>query len=147
MDELLARMRVEMATKDAEVKNKEDQIDAMTKDYKELRETFNKETKVNQEEICKVYDDKIKNLQDALDEEKVNKAGREQEVLEMVTKLSALTSSNIELEESNASFQKRMIELQAEMDKLLARMRTELASKDEEVKNKDEKIFEQLQFF
>ena len=87
-----------------------------------------------------MYDDKIKNLQDALDKEKVTKAGREQEVREMITKVSALTSRNVELEGSNASLQKRMAELQKEMDDLSARMRAEMAAKDAEVKNKDDQM-------
>ena len=106
----------------------------------ELRETYDKQTKENQEEFSKVYDDKIKNLQDALDKEKVTKAGREQEVREMITKVSALTSRNVELEGSNASLQKRMAELQKEMDDLSARMRAEMAAKDAEVKNKDDQM-------
>ena len=106
----------------------------------ELRETYDKQTKENQEEFSKVYDDKIRNLQDALDKEKVTKAGREQEVREMITKVSALTSRNVELEGSNASLQKRMAELQKEMDDLSARMRAEMAAKDAEVKNKDDQM-------
>ena len=106
----------------------------------ELRETYDKQTKENQEEFSKVYDDKIKNLQDALDKEKVTKAGREQEVREMITKVSALTSRNVELEGSNASLQKRMAELQKEMDDLSVRMRAEMAAKDAEVKNKDDQM-------
>ena len=105
-----------------------------------MRETYDKQTKENQEEFSKVYDDKIKNLQQALDKEKVNKAGREQEVREMITKVSALTSRNMELEGSNASLQKRMSELQAEMNDLSARMRAEMAAKDAEVRNKDEQM-------
>ena len=38
MDDLAARMREEMARKDAEVQNKEDQMDELTKDYKDLME-------------------------------------------------------------------------------------------------------------
>jgi len=112
----------------------------MQQSLAELRETYDKQTKENQEEFSKVYDDKIKNLQLALDKEKVNKAGREQEVREMITKVSALTSRNVELEGSNASLQKRMAELQAEMDDLSARMRAEMAAKDAEVKNKDDQM-------
>ena len=38
MDDLAARTRAEMARKDAEVRNKEEQMDLMTKDYKDLME-------------------------------------------------------------------------------------------------------------
>ena len=70
----------------------------------------------------------------------MSKAGREQEVREMITKVSALTSRNVELEGSNTSLQKRMAELQKEMDELAAHMRAQMAAKDAEVKNKDDQM-------
>ena len=60
----------------------------------------------------------------------MSKAGREQEVREMITKVSALTSRNVELEGSNTSLQKRMAELQKEMDELSGRISVEMAAKD-----------------
>ena len=105
-----------------------------------MRDTYEKQTKDNQEEFAKIYEDKIKNLQTGLDQEKVSKAGREQEVREMITKVSALTSRNVELEGSNTSLQKRMAELQKEMDELAAHMRAQMAAKDAEVKNKDDQM-------
>jgi len=86
------------------------------------------------------YDDKIKKLQDKLDEAKMKNATSINDVREMTTKVSALTSRNVELEASNASLQKRMAELQKEMDDLSAHMRSEMARKDAEVKNKDEQM-------
>ena len=105
-----------------------------------MRDTYEKQTKENQEEFAKIYEDKIKNLQTGLDQQKVSKAGREQEVREMITKVSALTSRNVELEGSNSSLQKRMAELQKEMDELAAHMRAQMAAKDAEVKNKDDQM-------
>jgi predicted RNase H-like nuclease (RuvC/YqgF family) len=105
-----------------------------------LRDTYEKQTKDNQEEFAKIYENKIKNLQNGLDTEKVSKAGREQEVREMITKVSALTSRNVELEGSNSSLQKRMAELQKEMDELAAHMRAQMAAKDAEVRNKDDQM-------
>ena len=134
------RVRKQMEISEIDGKLTEKYEAKMQQSLAELRETYDKQTKENQEEFSKVYDDKIKNLQLALDKEKVNKAGREQEVREMITKVSALTSRNVELEGSNASLQKRMAELQAEMDDLSARMRAEMAAKDAEVKNKDDQM-------
>jgi len=134
------RVRKQMEISEIDGKLTEKYEAKMQQSLAELRETYDKQTKENQEEFSKVYDDKIKNLQSALDKEKVTKAGREQEVREMITKVSALTSRNMELEGSNASLQKRMAELQAEMDDLSARMRAEMAAKDAEVKNKDDQM-------
>jgi len=134
------RVRKQMEISEIDGRLTEKYETKMQQSLAELRETYDKQTKENQDEFSKVYDDKIKNLQLALDKEKVNKAGREQEVREMITKVSALTSRNVELEGSNASLQKRMAELQAEMDDLSARMRAEMAAKDAEVKNKDDQM-------
>lgn len=87
-----------------------------------------------------MYESKLKNLQDQLNDSKVNNAGQAQEVREMTTRVSALTSKNAELEATNFSIQKRMAELQKEMDDLSARMRNEMALKDAEMRNKDEQM-------
>jgi len=134
------RVRKQMEISEIDGRLTEKYETKMQQSLAELRETYDKQAKENQDEFSKVYDDKLKNLQLALDKEKVNKAGREQEVREMITKVSALTSRNVELEGSNASLQKRMAELQAEMDDLSARMRAEMAAKDAEVKNKDDQM-------
>jgi len=134
------RVRKQMEISEIDGKLTEKYEAKMHQSLAELRETYDKQSKENQEEFSKVYDDKIKNLQASLDKEKVTKAGREQEVREMITKVSALTSRNVELEGSNASLQKRMAELQAEMDDLSARMRAEMAAKDAEVRNKDDQM-------
>ena len=48
----------------------------------------------NKKEFVKMYDDKLKNLQDRLDAERTNMAGKNQEVRELSTKVVALTSKN-----------------------------------------------------
>ena len=45
-----------------------------------------------------MYEDKLKNLQDRLDAERLNNAGSIQEVRELTTKITALTNRNVELE-------------------------------------------------
>ena len=105
-----------------------------------MRETYSKQLEDNQQEFTKLYEDKLKNLQERLDTERLNNAGTVQEVRELITKTTALTSRNVELESSNASLQKRMTELQREMDELAAKMRAQMAQKDAEVKNKEEQM-------
>ena len=120
----------------------------------------------NKKEFVKMYDDKLKNLQDRLDAERTNMAGKNQEVRELSTKVVALTSKNSELESSNASLQRRTAELQvciiiynfddyvphviyypsfffqSDMDNLAAKMREEMARKDAEVQNKEDQMDE-----
>ena len=45
-----------------------------------------------------MYEDKLKNLQERLDAERLNNAGSIQEVRELTTKITALTNRNVELE-------------------------------------------------
>lgn len=106
----------------------------------ELRGSYQKELEENRNNFTKMYDDKLKNLQEKYDKEKINSAGFLQEIREMSTKVSALTSKNVELEGSNASLQKRIAELQKEMDDLAAKMRADMAQKDAELKNKEEQM-------
>ena len=80
--------------------------------FQDLRETYENQMDENKKEFVKMYDDKLKNLQDRLDAERTNMAGKNQEVRELSTKVVALTSKNAELESSNASLQRRMAELQ-----------------------------------
>jgi len=112
----------------------------MQQSLNELRDTYEKQIDGNQKEFQRVYEDKLKNLQDRLDAERLNNAGSIQEVRELTTKITALTNRNVELESSNSSLQKRMTELQREMDDLAARTRAEMARKDAEVRNKEEQM-------
>jgi len=138
LNETRVRKQMEISEIDGQLTEKYEA--KMQQSLAELRDTYEKQTKDNQAEFAKIYEDKIKNLQTGLDQEKVSKAGREQEVREMITKVSALTSRNVELEGSNTSLQKRMAELQKEMDELAAHMRAQMAAKDAEVKNKDDQM-------
>ena len=63
------------------------------------------------------------------DEEKTNNAGMNQEIREFQTKISGLTSRNVELEAANSSLQKRMADLLKEMEDKEANFRNEMARK------------------
>merc|ERR1719412_451497 len=110
----------------------------------ELRETYDKQLAENREEFGRVYDDKLNKLQTRFDEEKTNNAGMNQEIREFQTKISGLTSRNVELEAANTSLQKRMADLLKEMEDKEANFRNEMARKDAEVRNKEEQMEEML---
>lgn len=134
------RVRKQMEISEIDGKLTEQYEAKMQQSLNELRETYDKQLNENQQEFAKTYEGKIKTLQEKLDQEKLNQASSHQEVREYITKVSALTSRNVELEASNASLQKRMAELQKEMDDLAAAMRADMARKDAEVRNKDEQM-------
>merc|ERR1712029_650041 len=138
LNETRVRKQIEISEIDGRLN--EEYEAKMAKSMNELRDGYEKQLLENQKEFSDMYDDKIKKLQDKLDEAKMKNATSINDVREMTTKVSALTSRNVELEASNASLQKRMAELQKEMDDLSAHMRSEMARKDAEVKNKDEQM-------
>merc|ERR1719367_393670 len=102
----------------------------MQQSIKELRDTYDKQLAENREEFGRVYDDKLNKLQTRFDEEKTNNAGMNQEIREFQTKISGLTSRNVELEAANTSLQKRMADLLKEMEDKEANFRNEMARKD-----------------
>merc|ERR1719412_746449 len=110
----------------------------------ELRETYEKQLSENREEFGRVYDDKLNKLQSRFDEERTNVAGMNQEMRELQTKISGLTSRNVELEAANSSLQKRMADLLKDMEDKEAHFRGEMARKDAEVKNKEEQMEDML---
>jgi len=110
----------------------------------ELRETYDNQLSENREEFGRVYDDKLQKLQARFDEERTNTAGMNQEIREFQTKISGLTSRNVELEAANSSLQKRMADLLKEMEDKEANFRNETARKDAEVRNKEEQMEEML---
>jgi lamin B len=110
----------------------------------ELRETYDKQLAENREEFGRVYDDKLNKLQARFDDEKTNNAGMGQEIREFQTKISGLTSRNVELEAANSSLQKRMADLLKEMEDKEAAFRNEMARKDADVSNKEEQMEEML---
>jgi lamin B len=116
----------------------------MHQSMKELRETYDKQLSESREELSRVYDDKLNKLQARLDDAKTNNAGTEQEAREYQTKISVLTSRNVELEAANSSLQKRMAQILKEMEDKEANFRNEMAKKNALVKNKEEQMEETL---
>jgi len=110
----------------------------------ELRDTYDKQLTDNREEFGRVYEDKLNKLQTRFDESKTNNAGMSQEIRELQTKISGLTSRNVELEAANSSIQKRLADLLKEMEDKESNFRNEMARKDSDLHNKDEQMEETL---
>ena len=79
-----------------------------------------------------------------MDDERTNNAGTKQEVREYQTKISGLTSRNVELEAANSSLQKRMADLLKEMEDKEANFRNEMARK---VKYSSNEVRSHLEFY
>merc|ERR1712029_196451 len=101
LNETRVRKQIEISEIDGRLN--EEYEAKMAKSMNELRDGYEKQLLENQKEFSDMYDDKIKKLQDKLDEAKMKNATSINDVREMTTKVSALTSRNVELEASNAS--------------------------------------------
>ncbi len=94
-----------------------------------MRETYEKQLSDNREEFGQVYDDKMRKLQEKLDQERIASSSNTQEIREMETRVSGLTSRNLELESSNAALQKRLSELVDQMELAAKNFRSDMARK------------------
>jgi len=142
LSETKVRKQMEISEIDGRLNEEYDR--KLQEQLNELRDMYEKEARTNKDEISRVYEDKLSSLQHKLDTERMNNAGGVQELRELTTKVSALTSRNMELESSNAALQKRMADVLRAMEDKDAQFRAEMAKKDMEVKNKDEQMAEML---
>ena len=94
-----------------------------------MRDTYEAQLSENRDEFCRVYDAKLKSLQEKLDRERSSGAGSQQEMYELETKVTGLTSRNAELESLNTGLNKRLAELIQDMEAESKRHRSELARK------------------
>ena len=83
----------------------------------------------NREDFTRKYDSKLQALQEKLERERINGSGSVQELREMESKVSTLTSRNLELESSNAALTKRMDDLVREMEAAAREHRSDIARK------------------
>ena len=97
--------------------------------FQELRDTYEKQIAANRDEFTRVYDGKLKNLQSKLDETRQNSAGSVQEIRELETKVTGLTSRNLELESVNSTLQKRLADLIKQMEEESRNYRNDMAKK------------------
>merc|ERR1719284_894031 len=142
LNETRVKKQMEISEIDSRISDAYEQ--QMQQSMKELRETYDKQLSENRDEFSRVYDDKLNKLQARLDDEKTNNAGMNQEVREFQTKISGLTSRNVELEAANSSLQKRMADLLKEMEDKEANFRNEMARKDALLKAKEDLIDDTL---
>lgn len=97
--------------------------------YSNYREGFHRDLAHQKAEFSKLYEDKLKNLKEKLENERINNAGSFQEMREMETKVTGLTSRNMELESMSASLNARISQLMQEIDDMGRNHRGEMTRK------------------
>lgn len=146
LEQQLNESRVRKQTEISELDGKlsEQYEEKLQVSLNELRDTYEQQLAENRNEFTRVYDNKLKSLQEKLDRVRSESAGSVQEMRELETKITGLTSRNLELESSNATLAKRMEELLRDMDAAAKNFRAQMAMKDAEMKSKDEQMEEML---
>jgi len=134
------RVRKQLEISEIDGRLNEEYEKKMQQALNELRESFEEEAKRNKDEFVRVYDDKLSTLQSKLDAERKSLAGNAQELRELQSKVSVLTSKNLELENSNSYHQKQMADLMQNIEDRTARHNKEMAEKDADLRSKDEQI-------
>jgi len=110
----------------------------------ELRDMYAKEAAKNKDEMTARFEERLSSLQQKLDTERVSNAGGIQELRDLTTKVSTLTSRNVELESTNEALQKRMADVLRDMEEKDRNFRSDMAKKDAEVKSKDDQMADML---
>jgi len=134
------RVRKQLEISEIDGRLNEEYERKMQAQLNELRDSFEDEARRNKEEFVRVYDEKLSNLQSKLDAERKSLAGNAQELRELQSRVTVLTSKNLELENSNSYFQKQMADLMHNIDEKTARHNKEMAEKDADLRSKDEQI-------
>ena len=103
-----------------------------------LEKEKERDQKLHNEEMIRMYETKIKNLQSKLDDTRRSGAGTTHEIQELTTKIMSLESRNAELESSASALQKRLNDVLEEMEAERRGFRHRLAEKDGEIRSKEE---------
>lgn len=90
---------------------------------------YAKEAAKNKDEMTDRFEVRLASLQQKLETERISNAGGIQELRELTTKVSALTSRNAELESTNEALQKRMADILRDMEEKDKNFRNDMARK------------------
>jgi len=136
LNESKVRKVIEITEMDG--KYKEEYESQLAKNIQELRDNYERDQKLHNEEMIRMYETKIKNLQSKLDDTRRSGAGTTHEIQELTTKIMSLESRNAELESSASALQKRLNDVLEEMEAERRGFRHRLAEKDGEIRSKEE---------
>ena len=136
LNESKVRKQIEITELDG--KYKEEYDSQLAKNIQELRDNYERDQKLHNEEMTRMYETKIKGLQQKLDDVRRSGAGTTHEIQELNTKIMSLESRNSELESSATALQKRLNDVLEEMEAERRGFRHRLAEKDGEIRSKEE---------
>jgi len=138
------RVRKQMEISEIDGRLNEEYDRKLQDQLNELRDMYVKEAAKNKDEMTDRFKERMSVLQQKLDTERMSNAGGVQELRDLTTRVSALTSRNAELESTNQALQKRMADVLADMEKKDRDFRADMARKDAEVKCKDDQMADML---
>ena len=142
LSEVKHRKEVEITEMDGKLQ--EEYEDRLQKALEELREVYDKQMKQSREDFEKLYEDRVKELQTQLSQERGANASSHQELKESKSRIAALISKVSDLENANLALNQKIADLAQEMDDLKSLHRAQLAAKDDEIKRLLDELAHQL---
>ena len=101
----------------------------------------------SREDIEKIYEDRVRDLQSQLSQSRGSSASTLQELKESKARIVALTSKAADLENANLALNQKIADLAQELEDLKGIHRSQLAAKDDEIKRLLDELANQLKAY
>ena len=95
---------------------------------------YDKKMQQSSEDIAKMYDERVQDLQTQLSKERGSNNNAAHELTEARTRIEQLISKVQDLENANLALNQKIADMKQEMEDQKSSFRSQLASKDDEIK-------------
>jgi len=118
--------------------------DRLQKALQELRDIYDNKMQQNRDDFEKRYEDRIRELQSQLTQERGSTAGSVQAIKESRSRIEALISKVSDLEGANLALNQKIADMAQEMEDQRSNHRAQLAAKDDEIKRLLDELTNQM---
>jgi len=138
------KTRKEIEINEMDGKLQEEYEDRLQKALEELREVYDKQMAQSRDDFAKLYDDRVRDLQQALTTERGNNASSAQERKEARSRIEHLISKVSDLEGANLALNQKIADMAQDMEDQKSAHRAQMAAKDDEIKRLLDELANQL---
>ena len=142
LTEVKARKEIEIHEMDGKLQ--EEYEDRLQKALDELRGVYDKQMAQNREDFAKLYDDRVRELQTQLTNERGSNASSFQELKESRARIEALVAKISDLENANLALNQKIADMAQDAEDLKSAHRAQMAAKDGEIKRLLDELADQL---
>ncbi len=138
------KTRKEIEINEMDGKLQEEYEDRLQKALQELRDVYDNQMKQSRDDFSKLYEDRVKDLQQQLTSERGNNATSAQELKESRSRIEQLISKVSDLEGANLALNQKIADMAQEMEDQKSAHRAQMAAKDDEIKRLLDELANQL---